>query len=211
MNERPVDIGNIFTKYASPMPLRSTRSGSTVAIALLASASPYRSWLWINHGTAITNAAGTTANRFSRSRQGAPISTITAVSTIAIANPLSFDKNPTALAAAVGFLSKLNGLAIAIVLTAVIVLIGAPWRDRLKRLAVVPAAFVIAVPWLIHNQLRYGDALASKAIATVLPLLVERKGITDVYFMKAFPITTGRSFIAVFGWMNVLAPTGVYW
>ena len=117
----------------------------------------------------------------------------------------------TALAAAVGFLSKLNGLAIAIVLAAVIVLISAPWRDRLKRLAVVPAAFVIAVPWLIHNQLRYGDALASKAIATVLPLLVERKGIGDVYFVKMFPMSTGRSFIAVFGWMNVLAPTGVYW
>ena len=116
----------------------------------------------------------------------------------------------TALAAAVGFLSKLNGLAIAIVLAAVIVLIGAPWRDRLKRLAVVPAAFVIAVPWLIHNQLRYGDALASKAIATVLPLLVERKGIGDVYFMKAFPITVGHSFVAVFGWMNVPVPPALY-
>src|ERR1035437_2391671 len=82
------------------MLLRSTRTGSTVAIALPARASPYRIWLWINHGRAITNAAGTTANRCRRTRQGALIRTITAASTIAIANPLSFDKNASAAASA---------------------------------------------------------------------------------------------------------------
>ena len=115
-----------------------------------------------------------------------------------------------ALAAALAFLSKLNGLAIAIVLAAVIVLMSAPWRVRLQRLAVVPAAFVIALPWLIHNQILYGDALAGKAIATVLPVLVERKSIADPYFMKAFPVTVGHSFVAVFGWMNLAAPTAIY-
>jgi Dolichyl-phosphate-mannose-protein mannosyltransferase len=116
-----------------------------------------------------------------------------------------------ALAAALAFLSKLNGLAIAIVLAAVIVLMSAPWRVRLQRLAVVPAAFVIALPWLIHNQVLYGDALASKAMATLLPHIVERKSITDPYFIKIFPVAVERSFVAVFGWMNLLAPTALYW
>ena len=59
----------------------------------------------------------------------------------------------TSVAAALAILAKLNGIVVAAVLGGVLLLSPAPWRLRLKRLAVLGGALLIVAPWLIRNQL----------------------------------------------------------
>jgi Dolichyl-phosphate-mannose-protein mannosyltransferase len=116
----------------------------------------------------------------------------------------------TALCAALALLAKVNGIAIGIVLGGLILALPAPWPVRLKRAALVPAAFLIAIPWAVHNMLLYGDPLASNAIAAILPGLVDRKTLLSPYFVSAFPSDLWHSFVGMFGWMNVAPPPAIY-
>jgi hypothetical protein len=116
----------------------------------------------------------------------------------------------TAFAAALAFLAKVNGIAVGTVLAAVLLLIPAPWLARCKRVMALVAAFLISVPWLIYNQVTYGDPLTTRAMESILPVLLARKSISSPYFLGEFRDLVWRSFVGYFGWMNILLPTTFY-
>lgn len=57
--------------------------------------------------------------------------------------------------------------------------------------------------WVTRNVLLYRELLGSRMEAQTLRDLVEQKALLDPYFLTDFPLMTGRSFIAHFGWMDV--------
>lgn len=117
----------------------------------------------------------------------------------------------TAFAAALAFLAKVNGLVVGAVLAAVLLLIPAPWWARGERLLAVIGAFLISVPWLLYNQVTYNDPLTLHTMETVLPVLVSHKTLRSAYFLGEFRVLVWRSFIGLFGWMNIPLPRGFYW
>lgn len=109
------------------------------------------------------------------------------------------------------FLSKVNGACMAVLLTLAVLSEAVPWKLRLRYLAfVVGIALITVAPWCIRNQQLYGDPIASKAIERVIAFDVFRKPITSPYFITTFPYMLTRSFIGVFGWMNVWLPERLY-
>lgn len=85
-----------------------------------------------------------------------------------------------------------------------------PWRIRLVRLGVLGLTLAIAFPWLVRNQVLYGDPLASQAMLTAVRVLVDQKPLSSPYFTSTFPALLARSFVGVFGWMNVWLPQTLY-
>lgn len=118
------------------------------------------------------------------------------------------------LAAVVGsaaFLTKVNAVALPVALLLAVVSGKALWRDKLLRAGVLGAIMLAIVgPWLIRNQLLYGDLLAQRAVFTAVRGLVERHSIASSYFSTYFPIILITSFIGTFGWMSVLLPLWAY-
>jgi len=116
----------------------------------------------------------------------------------------------TAFAAALAFLAKMNGIVVGVVLALVLVLIPGAWWARCERLLALMGVFLITTPWLLYNQLTYGDALTMHTMESVLPSLLARKSIGSAYFLGEFPVTVGQSFIGFFGWMSVPLPNVLY-
>jgi hypothetical protein len=69
---------------------------------------------------------------------------------------------------------------------------------------------LLVLPWLIRNQILYGDFLARNAILGIVPTMVNRRSIFNPYFYHTFLPLTWRSFIGFFGWMNVRLPESIY-
>lgn len=116
-----------------------------------------------------------------------------------------------ALSLGCAFLSKINAVIFVPVVAVVLLSSAANWRERLKRLSVLLVTLVCVLPWLIWNQVKYGDPVASKVMLTVVPSLVQKKSIWSPYFRTTFPKVLLKSFIGVFGWMNVYLPEVIYW
>jgi 4-amino-4-deoxy-L-arabinose transferase-like glycosyltransferase len=115
------------------------------------------------------------------------------------------------LCVAVAFLSKISAAIFVPVLAVVLISGAANWRVRLNQLSVLLIALLCVFPWLVWNQVLYGDPVAGKAMLTVVPTLVRKKSIWSPYFATTFPRVLTESFIGVFGWMNVYLPDFVYW
>lgn len=64
--------------------------------------------------------------------------------------------------------------------------------------------------WYFRNYQLYGDFLGTEMEKRTLPGLVDEKSLSSRYFLKSFWLTTGVSFIASFGWMNVTLPSPVF-
>jgi hypothetical protein len=56
-----------------------------------------------------------------------------------------------------------------------------------------------------------GDPLAIQGIAKDLPAIVTKRSLWSSYFLTTFPNESARSFVGVFGGMNVYLPRPVYW
>jgi 4-amino-4-deoxy-L-arabinose transferase-like glycosyltransferase len=115
-----------------------------------------------------------------------------------------------AVSIGLAFLSKVNAVILVVPLALAILSQEGRWLDRLRGLWVIGAAIVIAAPWLVHNRILYGDILASKAMLTVLPEATAIKPISSPYFHTVFPSLLSRSFVGVFGWMNVFMSERLY-
>lgn len=68
----------------------------------------------------------------------------------------------------------------------------------------------ISLPLLIRNQLVYGEFLGFELEKRIHPFLVEEKSIFDPYFIHVLPVNLYRSFLAIFGWMNVAVHESIY-
>ena len=112
------------------------------------------------------------------------------------------------LSVAFAFLSKVSAITFVPVLIAALLFGTSNWQVRMKRLSLTLLALVCVAPWLIRNQILYGDALASKAMLRVVP-----EGTTLIssrYFLHIFPTLLVKSSIGMFGWMNVSLPRWFY-
>ncbi len=115
-----------------------------------------------------------------------------------------------ALAMALAFLSKISAIFMPVPFAFVVLSDAAPWRTRFRRLGVLVLGLALVIPWVLGNQILYGDPFASRAMLTAVPDLVSIKPITSEYFAVFFPLVLFHSFIGGFGWMNLWMPEWLY-
>jgi 4-amino-4-deoxy-L-arabinose transferase-like glycosyltransferase len=115
-----------------------------------------------------------------------------------------------AVTTAIAFLSKINAIVLSAAFAVGIASLRLSVRERLQRVVLLLITGVIVLPWLLQNQLLYGDPLAMRAMPLAVPWLVEHHTLTEPYFQTQFPAMVWRSFLGVFGWMNVPLPEGMY-
>jgi 4-amino-4-deoxy-L-arabinose transferase-like glycosyltransferase len=117
-----------------------------------------------------------------------------------------------AAAAAFGFayLTKVNAICLGPPLALAILLDRVPLVQRLRHLAVFAVTALVVAPWSLRNIYLYGDAVASNAMTTAVAGLIHAKTITAPWLWTYFPYAVSRSFVGVFGWMNVWMPQWIY-
>src|SRR4030095_11835510 len=115
-----------------------------------------------------------------------------------------------AVTIALAFLSKVNALFLVCTMALAILWEPCSWVNRLRRLGVMAVSLTMVLPWLIRNQILYGDPLATRQMFQAVPGLIDPKPITSRYFLTTFPDNLGKSFVGFFGYMNVLLPSRLY-
>lgn len=116
------------------------------------------------------------------------------------------------LAVAVGaaLLSKASTLCVIPACALVLFLSTRSWKARVSRTSWLLLSFLLVFPWLVRNQIEYGDPLASGAMLHAVSGLVDKKSLDSSYFVTVFPNWLSRSFVAVFGWMNIWVSEWIY-
>lgn len=116
-----------------------------------------------------------------------------------------------AVATASAVLSKTTAIYMLAPLVLAVYSRGTPWHKNITRmLGVVLVAGIVLAPWLIRNQILYNDPLVRGEMHTAVSGLIDEKSITSPYFYTLFPVELTRSFIGVFGWLNVFLPDWMY-
>jgi Dolichyl-phosphate-mannose-protein mannosyltransferase len=121
----------------------------------------------------------------------------------------------TALAAtltvAAAYHTKVNAGCLAAPLVYAVLMGPASWPTKLRRGLAISAAFIVLIaPWAIRNTVVYGDPVLAGAMRKYYAVLIDPHAITSPYFRGDFPDTMFRSFVGLFGWMNLLSPEWVY-
>ena len=117
-----------------------------------------------------------------------------------------------ALAISSAYLSKISAICLIPPLALALWWSQGSLRDRFFRLAgVFGIAALVVTPWSIRNIVLYGDPFASGAMAGAVGHIMSHHSLFDPYFLTTFPSLLSRSFVGVFGWMNVMVPEGYYW
>jgi Dolichyl-phosphate-mannose-protein mannosyltransferase len=111
---------------------------------------------------------------------------------------------------ATAFLSKINAIFLPVPFAIAVLTERGDFWQRWDRLWVLTAGLVIAAPWLVRNQVLYGDPLANKIMWKVVPELIDPKPINSPYFRTVFPAELWHSFIGMFGWLTVMLPAWFY-
>jgi 4-amino-4-deoxy-L-arabinose transferase-like glycosyltransferase len=118
-----------------------------------------------------------------------------------------------ALAVAGAFLTKISAVVLPVALLLAVISEKAPWRAKLLRAAALGTIMLaIVAPWLIRNQLLYGDLLARNVILKVATEvgLIHKHSPGSTYFLFDFPVHFVMSFIGTFGWMTLFLPALAY-
>ena len=117
-----------------------------------------------------------------------------------------------ALALASAYLAKISAIGLVPAMALAVWWTEGTVRERLARVAaVLGLAGLIVLPWSARNVVLYGDPFASGAMARAVGHIVSHHSLFDAYFLTTFPAALSRSFVGVFGWMNVVLPEGYYW
>ncbi len=114
------------------------------------------------------------------------------------------------LSVAAAILSKLNALIFLPMLLFVLISGPSSWKVKFKHTSVLLITFIFILPWLIRNRILYGDIFASEAMLTAVPIFIDKKSIMSPYFRHFFPEQFAKSFVGVFGGMNVYMSDWVY-
>ncbi len=111
---------------------------------------------------------------------------------------------------ALAYLSKISAICLTIPLALTIITERLGWRLRALHFGIlgVPAAMV--APWTARNIWLYGDPFASAAMHTAVAHIVLEKPLTSEYFYTTLPYYLSRSFVGMFGWMNIVLPEDIY-
>ena len=116
-----------------------------------------------------------------------------------------------ALACACTFLSKSTVVFLPIPIVIVLISDKVRLHKRVMRITIILGIFFLIIsPWLLRNQILYGDPLARAAMNTAVGQIISEKSITSQYFYTEFPRILLESFIGVFGWMNLYLPDWLY-
>jgi 4-amino-4-deoxy-L-arabinose transferase-like glycosyltransferase len=116
-----------------------------------------------------------------------------------------------ALAIAAAVLSKVNSIFLPVPFALVVLTEKGTWLERVKRLLVLGVGLLAVTPWFVYNTKIYGNPLATgKVIWAAVPSVIVPKGITSPFFRTEFPVLLWRSFVGLFGWMNVIMPDALY-
>jgi 4-amino-4-deoxy-L-arabinose transferase-like glycosyltransferase len=118
----------------------------------------------------------------------------------------------TALAVSAAYLTKINAICLFAPVALAVWWTGGPARERLIRVAgVLSLATLVAGPWSLRNIILYGDPFGTSTMPDVVGHIMQFRSLTSPYFWTTFPEVLLRSFIGIFGWMNVRLPEGYYW
>ena len=120
------------------------------------------------------------------------------------------------LAAAVvlsaAYLAKISAICLVAPVTLAVWWAEGSVRQRLIRVAgVLGLAGLIVAPWSLRNIVLYGDPFASGAMREAVGHIMVHHSLTSAYFWTTFPWLMSRSFVGLFGWMNLVLPEVYYW
>ena len=117
----------------------------------------------------------------------------------------------TGLWLAAAYLSKINAICLAGGIACAALVGTSPIRQRLRWAAVaIGTAVAVALPWSVRNVVLYGDPFASGAMHEAVKELIVINPLMSPFFYTIFPYALTRSFVGVFGWMNVWLPEPFY-
>jgi hypothetical protein len=117
-----------------------------------------------------------------------------------------------AVALSAAYLAKISAIClIAPVALAIWWTEGTVWQRLLRVTGVLGLAGLIVAPWSLRNIVLYGDPFASGAMHGAVGHIMSEQPLTSAYFWTTFPSLLSRSFVGVFGWMNVPLPEVYYW
>jgi 4-amino-4-deoxy-L-arabinose transferase-like glycosyltransferase len=117
-----------------------------------------------------------------------------------------------AFALAAAYLSKISAISLCAPFALALWWSEGPARVRLTRLVgVMGLAALIVAPWSLYNVVEYGDPFASGAMRTAVGHIISERPLSSPYFWTTFPAVLSRSFVGVFGWMNLGLPEAYYW
>jgi hypothetical protein len=118
----------------------------------------------------------------------------------------------TSAAVALAYLSKISAIALVPPFALALVAADPPasWRTRAWRLSALALAGALVAPWSIRNVVLYGDPFASEAMRHAVAHIITDRSLFSWYFVSDFPRMLMKSFIGVFGWLNLLMPKLAY-
>jgi len=110
------------------------------------------------------------------------------------------------------YLAKISAICLVAPVTLAVWWTEGTARQRLIRVAgVLGLAALIVAPWSLRNVVLYGDPFASGAMGGAVGHIMSHQSLTSAYFWTTFPSLLSRSFVGVFGWMNLRLPEVYYW
>ena len=118
----------------------------------------------------------------------------------------------TAVVLSAAYLAKISAIClVAPVALAIWWTEGSAQHRLIRVVGVLGIAGLIVAPWSLRNVLLYGDPFASGAMSQAVGHIMSHQSLTSAYFRTTFPWTLSRSFVGVFGWMNLPLPEVYYW
>ena len=118
----------------------------------------------------------------------------------------------TAIALSAAYLAKISAICLVAPVALAIWWTEGTARQRLLRVAgVLGLAGLIVAPWSLRNIVLYGDPFASGAMRDAVGHIMSHRSLASSYFRTTFPAILSRSFVGLFGWMNLTLPEACYW
>jgi 4-amino-4-deoxy-L-arabinose transferase-like glycosyltransferase len=118
----------------------------------------------------------------------------------------------TAVVLSAAYLAKISAICLVAPVTLTIWWTDGSARQRLIRVVgVLGLAVLIVAPWSLRNIVLYGDPFASGAMREAVGHIMSQQSLTSTYFRTTFPSLLARSFVGLFGWMNLRLPEVYYW
>jgi 4-amino-4-deoxy-L-arabinose transferase-like glycosyltransferase len=108
------------------------------------------------------------------------------------------------------FLTKISAIFLPFPLAIALLAKNDPWLERIKKFTFFFVSLCVVAPWVIRNQMLYGDPFASQQMLIAVANLVDVKPLNSPYFVTTFPDLLFKSFVGIFGLMNIYLPNWIY-